>query len=390
MKSTDARAWAIVDLDALAHNVRTLKALAGDAVLCAVVKANGYGHGAIDVARTALAHGADWLAVAQVAEAVELREAGLGAPVLLLSEPCEGELDELLRYRVRPTVYHRDTLAMIARRADEPVPVHLKVNTGMNRVGVAPADALELARQVASTPALILEGLWTHCAVADEPENPFTELQLGRLATVVSELELAGLRPPLVHAANSAATIAHPGSRLDLVRCGIALHGIAPSPALAGVGGLRPVMSVRSRVTMTKMVEAGEAISYGLRHRFARSSLVATVPVGYADGVRRQLSGQGEVLIGGHRRPIVGVVTMDQIMVDCTDGPPVGRGDEVVLIGFQGHDVIRMEDWAEMVGTIGYEISCGIGSRVARRPVGGHPSGTSGLAELGHGLADRI
>jgi alanine racemase len=211
-----------------------------------------------------------------------------------------------------------------------------------------------------------LQALWTHCAVADEPGNDFTDEQLDRFDGAIAALEKEGLRPPTLHAANSAAAIDHPRSRHDLVRVGIATYGIAPAPALANRVDLRPAMSLRAEVSMVKRVRRGERVSYGLRHTFERDTNVATVPIGYADGVPRRLSlTGGEVLAGGRRRPIVGVVTMDQLMIDCGDDP-VAAGDEVVLIGRQGGAEITADEWAERLGTIAYEVVCVIGPRVPR------------------------
>ena len=240
----------------------------------------------------------------------------------------------------------------------------------MHRVGASPEGAPAVVQAVVDRPELNLGGLWTHFAVADDPGNPFTDTQRARFDAVVAQLAEQGVRPPLVHACNSAGAIAHPGAHHDLVRCGIALYGVAPSLALAAVQpveGLRPVLSLRARVSFVREVGAGEAVSYGLRRPLERSSHIATVPVGYADGVpwRLGVSG-GDVLIGGRRRPLAGSVTMDQIMVDCGDDEGVLPGDEVVLIGRQGDEHITAWEWATHVGTIAYEVLCGIGPRVPK------------------------
>ncbi len=361
-------ARAEIDLAAVAENVQTLVDLVRPAEVCAVVKADGYGHGAIAVGEAALAAGASWLGVALVEEGAVLRKAGISAPILLLSQPRPADVRAALDYDLRLTTYTTegiDAMAAVAR-IGEAARAHLKIDTGMNRVGCRPADALRLAKEIARHDSIELEAVYTHCAVADEPGNSFTDEQLDRFDEVVAELEAAGLRPPMLHAANSAAAIAHPRSRYDLVRIGIAVYGIAPSPALAGRVALRPAMSLSAEVSMVKRVPAGEAISYGLRHRFLRDTTVATVPIGYADGVPRGLSLRGgEVLVGGRRRPMTGVVTMDQLMVDCGDDD-VAIGDEVVLIGEQGADRITADEWAERMDTIAYEIVCGIGPRVPR------------------------
>ena len=299
-------ARAEVDLGAIAHNVRTLRDLVAPAELAVVVKADGYGHGAVAVGQAALGAGASWLGVALVEEGAVLRKAGISAPILLLSEPRATDIDAAVRWDLRLSVYTArgiDAAAAAARAAGKVAPLHLKVNTGMNRVGAERGDVVSLAKEIAGHPELELEALWTHCAVADEPGNPFTDEQLDRFEAVRAELDEAGLAPAMLHAANTAAAIEHPRSRYDLVRAGIGVYGISPSPALEGRVDLRPALSLRAEVSMVKRVAAGQSISYGLRHRFERDTVVATVPIGYADGVPRRLSSAGgEVLVGGRRR----------------------------------------------------------------------------------------
>jgi alanine racemase len=367
-----ARAWAEIDLGAVAHNVATLRAIVAPARLCAVVKANGYGHGAVPVARAAVAAGADWLAVAQVDEAVALRGAGIEAPVLVLSEPHVDEIDDALGTGARLTVYSAPVIDAIARAARArdlaPVPVHVKVDTGMRRVGLEPEDAPAAVAGVDARPELQLEGVFTHVPVADDSGNPFTDEQLVRFRAVLDEIKAAGVDPGIVHMANSAAAIAHPATRFDLVRCGIAIYGIPPAPAFDGLVDLRPAITLASEVSFAKRVRAGEAISYGHHQRVPQDTVVATVPIGYADGVFRSLPLHGqEVLIGGRRRPMVGVVTMDQLMVDCGPTASVRPGDAVVLLGGQGDERITPDEWAGRLGTISYEVVCAIGPRVARR-----------------------
>ncbi len=310
-------AWAEVDLGAVEQNTATLARLTAPSAVCAVVKAGAYGHGAVPVARAALAGGASWLAVALVDEAAELREAGITAPVLLLSEPPLDVLPEAVGLGLTPTLYSLAAVEAAAKAVAgagraAPWTVHLKVDTGMHRVGAQPEALLNLALAVQERPELRLEGLWTHFAVADDPGSSFTAEQLARFTAVVDELAAHGLRPPLLHTCNSAAAIAHPAARGALVRCGIALYGVAPSPALEGRAELRPALSLHARVSQVKEVTAGDGISYGLRYRFSRRSVVATVPLGYADGVPWRLGAVGgEVLVGGRRRPIAGSVTSD-------------------------------------------------------------------------------
>jgi alanine racemase len=369
-------AWAEVDLGAVRANAALLAGLVAPAGLCAVVKAAGYGHGSVPVARAAIEGGASWLAVALVAEGAVLRRHGLDTPILLLSEPPVEAMEEVVALGLTPTVYTQEGVEAAAKAVagstagGGPLPVHVKVDTGMHRVGASQTGALAVVQAVVDRPELSFGGIWTHFAVADEPEHPFTGEQCARFRTVLDQLDRLGLRPPLVHAANSAGALAHPAARFDLVRCGIALYGVAPSPALATVdsaAGLRPALSLRARVSFVKRVGPGEAVSYGLRRPLERESTVATVPVGYADGVPWRLGPSGgEVLIGGRRRPLAGSVTMDQILVDCGDDTGVLPGDEVVLLGRQGTDEITAWDWAGATGTIAYEILCGIGPRVPK------------------------
>jgi alanine racemase len=381
-------AWAAIDIGAARHNASLLRQLLGPSALCAVVKADGYGHGALPMARAALDGGATWLAVALVEEGVLLREAGIDAPILLLSEPPAEAMAEAVARRLVPTVYSEAGLRALGRASrdkvvqgqeGDPVDVHLKVDTGMHRVGCDLADAVSLADAIAADSGLRLGAVWTHLAVADGADAvdvDFTELQLARFAGVLAELSDAGHHPPMTHVANSAGTIAYPDARRDMVRCGIALAGVLPSRALAdrlseATGGqrVRPVLSLRARVAVVRDLDAGERPSYGRLRPLEKPSTVATIPIGYADGVPRRLFDcGGEVLIGGIRRPLAGVVTMDQIVVDCgaLGAAPVSVGDEVVLIGRQGTDEITATEWADLLGTINYEVLCDIGPRVPR------------------------
>jgi alanine racemase len=265
-------------------------------------------------------------------------------------------------------VYSHAQLDAIAVAGGRDHPVHLKIDTGMRRVGAAADQALGLAAAISGSNAVRLAGVCTHLAVADEPSDPFTAMQIESFDDVLTALAVAGHHPPLVHAANSAAIFAHRQSHFGMVRAGIAIYGIPPGAALDHLtAGLRPALSLRSRVSHVKTVRAGDRISYGLRHRFEGNTIVATLPLGYADGVPRRLfAGGGEVLIGGGRRRIVGVVTMDQLMVDC-GADPVAVGDEAVLIGRQDGEEITASEWADRLGTIGYEVVCGISSRITRQ-----------------------
>lgn len=383
-------AWAEVDLGAVAHNAAVLAAIASPAGLCAVVKADAYGHSAVPVARAALEGGASELAVALVDEGVELRDGGISAPVMVLSEPAEDAMTDALALSLVPTLYTKEGVAAARRAAAAlgagssrpPFPVEVKVDTGMHRVGVAPEKAAEIVSSVVAAPELDYRGLWTHFAVADDLDDAFTAEQVARFEAVRAELKAAGLpEPARVHAANSAGAIAWPDARYDLVRCGIALYGYAPSKKVAPLlareagrvasAGLRPVLSWKAEVTLVREYEAGERVSYNRARPLKERSVVATVPLGYADGVQRSyFEGGGAVLIGGRRCELAGTVTMDQLLVACKAGSRVRKGDEVVLIGSQGSESITADEWADRLGTISYEVLTRIGLRVPRRFTG--------------------
>ncbi len=368
-------AWVEVDLAAVTANVAHICKVVAPAGVCAVVKADGYGHGAVPVARAAIAGGAVRLGVALAEEGHELRQAGVEVPVIVLSEPAPEAMQLVVEDNLTPTIYTERGLAALLDAAAlqaraTAVPVHLKVDTGMHRVGASPAHVLELARAVAANPALSLEGLYTHLAVADDLADPYTQEQLASFDGVVSALAAGGTLPSLLHAANSAGALVHPDSRYQMVRPGIAIYGLAPASSMRGhpaVQALMPALSFKAEVSYVKEVAAGEALSYGLHYRLLVSSVIATVPVGYGDGAPRRLSQVGgEVLIGGRRWPIAGSVTMDQILVDCGPGAEVKAGDEVVLIGRQGDEEVTAWEWAERLGTIAYEVTCALSPRLPR------------------------
>ncbi len=377
------RAFAEVDLEAISANATVLCAVAAPAELCAVVKADAYGHGAVPVAAAALAGGATSLAVALVEEGVVLREAGFEVPIRILSEPAPAAMGEVVARDLIPTVYSAAGLEAVRRAAaaaGRVVEVEVKVDTGMHRVGATPGDLPEIVAAVAREPMLDLEGVWTHLPVADgeqAEDRAFTEGQLDHFERLVAGLATQGVTAPVLHAANTAAGIAFPRSRYDMVRCGLGLYGYLPGDAVraafdtqAGGAQLRPAMSLKARVVAVRTLDAGERPSYGRLRPLPARSLVATVPIGYADGVPRALFGAGyEVLVGGVRRPLAGMVTMDQIVVDCGDDDSVRPGDEVVLLGRQGGEAVTADDWAAMLGTISYEVVCGVGPRMPRVPV---------------------
>jgi alanine racemase len=373
-------AWAEIDVAAVSHNTRLLSELVRPAQVCAVVKAHGYGHGGPAVAKAALAGGAIGLAVALVDEGAELRRHKVRGPVLLLSECGADAVDDAIANKLTPTLYTPEGIerfAQAARRIGQRTSVHIKVDTGMHRVGAAPSDIPALVAAVNDDPLLHFEGLWTHFPVADgehAEDHAFTQDQMGTFEQLVADLAQAGLRADVYHAANTAGGVAFPKARYDMVRCGLGLYGYLPGASVtsafsAATGGatLRPALSLKARVVSVRTLDAGERPSYGRLRPLPARSLVATVPIGYADGVPRALFTTGaDVLIGGRRRPLAGMVTMDQISVDCGEDQSVRPGDEVVLLGRQGDDEISADEWARLLGTISYEVLCGIGARVPR------------------------
>ena len=374
--SRPVTAW--IDLDAFQSNVALLLHVVEPAKVMIVVKANGYGHGVFPIAERALAAGATGVAVSVVDEAAELRSQGYSGEILVLTEPDQLGFAKAAALDVACTIASANGVTNAATAADEthrPLRLHLKIDTGMHRLGAEPEEALALASSILQARRLAFEGLFTHLAVADEPENQMTAIQLDRFDEVRATLFAAGIHPEVVHAANSAAAIAHPRARYDLVRIGIAAYGHMPAPALANAPefrtlgtALQPVLSLVSSVQTLRRLRAGERTSYGLRYELMRDSTVATVPIGYADGLPRLLGERGgEVLIGGRRRKIAGTVTMDQIIVDLGDDESVQTGDEVVLIGRQGAEEITTWEWAVRTGTIAYEILTRLGPRIPRR-----------------------
>jgi alanine racemase len=357
--------WVEVDLGAIRHNAATLAALVEPAALCAVVKADGYGHGDVPVAEAAVDGGASWLAVALVEEGVRLREAGIEAPILLLSEPEPADVAALVEWGLTPTAYRTSFIEALDLTA-APVSVHVKLDTGMHRAGADTTTAIAVASAVSNAVNLRLGGLWTHFPDA-ESDAEFTKRQTADLRAVASRLRGAGIGPDIVHAANSAGTLGHPETHLDMVRCGIALYGLLPAPFYDA--DLQPAMSVKSQVSLTKRLPAEARPSYLRMRPLPAESTVATVPIGYADGMARRLFVTGgEVLIRGRRFPLAGMVTMDHIVVDCGDAD-VAVGDEVVLLGRQGSEEITADDWASRLDTINYEIVCDFGPRLPRRYV---------------------
>jgi len=361
--------WAEIDLDAIEHNVAALRRCAPGALFMAVVKAEGYGHGAVPVARAALDAGASWLGVATLEEGVELRKAGLTVPILIFGYLPPAQADNVVLYDLRPALFHRDlaeALAQWGRVLMRKVPVHLKIDTGMGRIGARPDEAVAFAQAVAALPQLDIEGVFTHLATADEPENPQTDEQLHRFAQTLDALKAAGVEPRIRHACNSAGIMLRQEAHYDLVRAGIALYGLSPDPTVPWPADLHPALTWKTRVGLVKRVAPGTPVSYGATYRASTEERIVSLPVGYADGYFRLLSNRGEVLIGGRRCPVVGRVCMDQTMARVPDDLDVKVGDEVVLLGTQGTETVSAADIASWVGTINYEVVCAISKRVPR------------------------
>ena len=358
-----------VDLDAIRSNVKAVKP--DDAELMAVVKADAYGHGDVEVARAALEAGATWLGVALVEEGIRLRDGGIsGAPVLLLSEMPPGAERDALAADLTPTIYTNEGLSAVAKAAadvspDTPVAVHVKVDTGMHRVGLYPPEGLAEFVDTARKRGLNVDGIWTHFARSEDDETTTGE-QLDAFGRLVENIDPA---PKYLHAANSGATLRHPKAHLHLVRPGIAIYGLAPAAGMPEAAGLKPALSWCSAVTMSKRLPAGEAVSYGHAYRLERETTIATVPVGYADGYSRRLSNRGEVLIRGRRFRVAGNVTMDQVLIDCGD-EDIRTGEEVVLLGPQADERITAEELAGLNNTLNYEVICAISERVPHEYLG--------------------
>lgn len=353
-----------IHLPSLRHNLQEVTRRVGTAAVLAVVKANAYGHGAVPVTRTLLAAGAHQLGVATAEEGLELRGAGVTAPILVMGGVCD--IPAMQRSNLTPVLPSRDAVETAARLADPrtlPLRVHLKVDTGMSRLGVTPEDALALLR-ADWPPTLHLEGVMSHLASADEPDGRATEQQLARFRAFLEALQAAGLTVPTAHIANSAAILRYPSSRFDLVRPGLMLYGYSSGPTPPA--DLRPALTWKTRVVQVKRVDKGQPVSYGGTFVAPRPSTLAVLPVGYADGYSRALSNRGHVLLGGRPAPVVGRVCMDLTVVDVTDHPTVRPEDEAILLGRQGAAAITADDLAAWQNTISYEVLCQIGPRVTR------------------------
>jgi len=362
--------YATVNLAALAHNLSRIKRyLSPGCEVMAIVKANAYGHGAMEIAQALARHGIGRFAVASLDEGIALRQAGLSASIIVLGALFEDQVSDLIAHQLTPVVSDGRLLPALAKAAfshPAPYPIHLKVETGMGRLGLSPEELLALLENPLLQSPLQVDGLMTHLADADGKDSTFTEQQLGAFRAVQEQIRQRGVTIPLVHTANSAAIVRFPGAHFSLVRPGIMLYGYHTLPATVPAPDLRPVLSLRSTIVQLRTIPRGGTVSYNGTFVASRPTRIAVLPIGYADGYSRRLSHRGSVLIQGHRVPIVGLVCMDMIMVDVTDLPPVQVGEVATLIGQQGGESIWADEVAGWIDTIPYEVLCGIGSRVPR------------------------
>ena len=370
-------AWVEVDLGAIRHNTLEAKRhLRGGCRLMAVVKADAYGHGAVQCARASLSMGAEYLGVATVDEGIELRKAGIDAPILVLAEPPITSVPLLLEHRIQPAAYTAEFILAYAETADQHnmrAPYHLALNSGMNRIGVRTDEVIEFLRQISFHRALDLKGTFTHFATADCAETLDFERQLSRFTGAIEAMRLAGVDPGIVHAANSAAIYRYPEAHFNMARLGIALYGCQPCRETIGIAQLKPAMAVYARITNVSAVPMSEGVSYGLHYRSPGSVKICTIPLGYADGLRRGLSGGFSVILDGQYCPQVGNICMDQCMFEVNMRSSVARkrldpqiGDLVTIVGESGNAVCTITEMAHSLGTIEHEVTIGFSSRLPR------------------------
>jgi alanine racemase len=367
------RAWVEIEISALSYNVKQLlKILSPRTQLMAVVKADAYGHGAVTVAQTALESGASWLGVATVPEGIQLREAGIKAPVLILGASHTTEqIQAIAQWKLQPTLtspkqalVFSDTLESINNKA--PVPVHVKLDTGMSRLGTNSREAAEFVQLVQRLPHLAIASIYSHLATADSPDPTIMKQQQQRFEQAIAQLRTIGIELPCLHLGNSAATLTDKALHYDMVRVGLAVYGLYPADHLRSCIDLKPVLQVKARVTQVKTIAPGTGVSYGHQFIAKRELRLAVVGIGYADGIPRNLSNKMQVLIRGQRLPQIGTITMDQLMLDVSALPDVQEGEVVTLLGTEGKEQISAEDWANQLNTISWEILCGFKHRLPR------------------------
>ncbi|KOR38489.1 MULTISPECIES: alanine racemase [Planktothricoides] len=365
------RAWVEVDLNALSHNVREIKRLiSSETDLMAVVKADAYGHGAVSVAQTVLKTGASWLGVATIPEGIELRQAGITAPIVVLGATYTPEqICAIAQWQLQPTVCTPQqalVFSEILSDTDWVVPVHIKLDTGMSRLGAPWQQAAEFVKLIQGLPNLTIASIYSHLATADSLDQTVMRQQQARFQQAIRTIAQIQPKMPRLHFANSAATLTDPGLHYDMVRVGLGLYGLYPAPHLRHTCNLKPLMQIKARVTQVKTIEAGTGVSYGYRFIADRPLRIAVIGIGYADGVPRLLSNKMQVLIRGQQVRQLGAITMDQMMIDVSSVPNVQAGEVVTLLGSDGDYEITADDWANAIGTISWEILCGFKHRLPR------------------------
>ncbi len=366
------RTWAEVDLDAIAHNMREIRRITDPkAQIMAVIKADGYGHGFLEVTKTLLENGADRLAVAIPQEGKQLRKRGIDVPVLILSATMEDDIDEIIDLDLTTNVFSYEFAEVISKAAQKKkktANVHIKLDTGMSRIGFVISDnneeVINEILRISKLPYINIEGLFSHFSTSDEKDDTYTRLQFKRFMAIADELKARGLDIPIKHICNSAGVMMYPEMHLDMVRPGVILYGMYPSDEVdKSKLDLIPAMTLKSRISYVKEVEAGRGVSYGKEYITDRTTKIATVPIGYADGYLRKIAKHGEMIVHGVKVPIIGRICMDQCMIDVTDVHNIKRGDEVIIFGREGVTIDDVAQWCE---TINYEISCTISKRIPR------------------------
>jgi alanine racemase len=367
------RAWVEINLGALSHNVQQLKKIVSDTTsILAVVKADAYGHGSVTVAKTVLQNGATWLGVATVPEGIQLREAGIQAPILILGATHTPEqIHAIAHWRLQPTIYSPKQALVFSQELEavnynSSLPVHVMIDTGMSRLGTNWQSAGEFVQFVQRLPHLNMSGIYSHLATADSPDTTVMNLQHQRFEKAINEIKALGIKLPCVHFANSAGTLVDTSLHYDMVRPGLAIYGLSPAPHLKARVNLKGVMQVRARVTQVKTIEKGTGVSYGYTYITPEDMRIAVVGIGYADGVPRNLSNKMQVLIRGQRVPQIGSITMDQLMLDVSAIDDIQEGEIVTLLGQDGDEEITADDWATQLGTISWEILCSFKHRLPR------------------------
>ncbi len=366
------RVTAEIDLDAVAYNIKNIrKKVKKETMIMGVVKADAYGHGAVEVSKVLLYNGANWLGVAMIDEAVQLRKNNIMVPILILGYTPEAEIEDVVRYDIIQTVFSYEMAKMVSDAAvklGKTAKIHIKADTGMGRIGFIPEENIgDEVLKISKLPNIEINGIFTHFSTSDEKDKTFTKLQYDRFKYAIDEIEKKGIKLAVKHCANSAAIMDFDDLGFNMVRAGIILYGMYPSDEVIKENlSLKPVMSIKTHISYVKKVGKNIPVSYGRTYYTDKESVIATVPVGYADGYIRKMQNGGRVIVNGHYANIVGRVCMDQFMIDITDVPDVSSGDEVILMGSDGKLSITAEEIAHVLDTINYEVVCMIGKRVPR------------------------